>query len=129
MIIEIDLWEIATLFCSLFIAWIGVMFSAGKLLLAQFEGRLDDRFKVQEKSRIESQKHWDNKFNTLEQAAVNDAKEWQRIERELMTLRADIPINYVRREDYIRNQSVIEAKLDGLAVRIENALLKGDKYG
>ncbi|MDF5991266.1 hypothetical protein P4119_17475 [Pseudomonas aeruginosa] len=41
-----------------------------------------------------------------------------------MSLKAELPIQYVRREDYIRGQSVIEAKLDGLAVKLENAQLR-----
>ncbi|MDF6001947.1 hypothetical protein P4050_30630 [Pseudomonas aeruginosa] len=36
-----------------------------------------------------------------------------------MSLKAELPIQYVRREDYIRGQSVIEAKLDGLAVKLK----------
>ena len=38
---------------------------------------------------------------------------------------AELPVAYVRREDWARGQSVIEAKLDGLALRYENILLKG----
>lgn len=40
-------------------------------------------------------------------------------EREWLTWRADLPLNYVRREDYIRGQSVVEAKLDALAAKVE----------
>jgi hypothetical protein len=36
-----------------------------------------------------------------------------------------MPLHYVRREDYVRNQTVIEAKLDALALRLENVRLKG----
>ena len=95
-----------------------------RLLMTQFERRLDERFRTQEASRAEAQKLWTAKFETLEQCAQNEAREWQRIERDILTLKADLPLNYVRREDYIRNQTIIEAKLDGLALKIENALLK-----
>ena len=37
--------------------------------------------------------------------------------------------DYVRREDYIRGQSVIESKLDGLALKIENVQLRAVKGG
>lgn len=53
-----------------------------------------------------------------------DAKEWVRLERELLNFKADMPLHYVRREDYVRNQSVIEAKLDAVALKIENWQLK-----
>ena len=41
-------------------------------------------------------------------------------EKDLLRLRAELPLDYVRREDWIRNQTVIEAKLDGLATKLEN---------
>lgn len=104
-----------------------LLFFLGKLLVSQFEKRLDEKFASQEEVRTTSTKHWDTKFSALEKAAANEAKEWQRIEREILSMKADLPVQYVRRDDYIRNQSVIEAKIDGLAVRIENALLKGDR--
>lgn len=51
------------------------------------------------------------------------------LEREFMRLQAELPVNYVRREDYIRGQSVIEAKLDGLASKLENAQLRAMMNG
>ncbi len=36
-----------------------------------------------------------------------------------MRFKADLPLNYVRREDYIRGQTVIEAKLDALDNKLE----------
>jgi hypothetical protein len=41
------------------------------------------------------------------------------VEKDLLRLRAELPVDYVRREDWIRNQTVIEAKLDGLATKLE----------
>lgn len=129
MSIPIDLWQLLSVVSTLLGAFIALMFAAGKLLVGQFERRLDEKFASQEEVRTASQKHWDTKFIALERAAANEAREWQRMERELLSMKADLPVMYVRRDDYIRNQSVIEAKIDGLAVRIENALLKGDRNG
>lgn len=107
---NIDLWQLLSAISAFLVVLCGAGFALAKLALGQFEKRLESRFKA------------------LEDLGKKQAEEWQRIERELMKLQADLPLNYVRREDYIRNQSVIEAKLDGLAIRIENALLKGDKH-
>ena len=41
------------------------------------------------------------------------------LEKEFMRFKADLPLNYVRREDYIRGQTVIEAKLDALYNKLE----------
>ena len=60
----------------------------------------------------------------MEQTNKQEAAQWQRLEREMLQLKADMPLQYVRREDYIRGQSVIEAKLDAVAVKLENAQLR-----
>ena len=49
------------------------------------------------------------------------------IEREFLRFQADLPVLYVRREDYVRGQSVIEAKLDALYSKLEVVQLKGAK--
>lgn len=90
----------------LFMAFCGSVAGFGKVLLDQFEKRLNERFAGME-------------------GATAKAMD---VERQLLELRADLPLHYVRREDYIRGQSVIEAKLDGLAVRIENMQLKGARH-
>jgi hypothetical protein len=117
MLIQIELWHLVTLLLSFF-ACVGAF---GKLLLNQFEKRQAERFKAQEEARKASADHWDQRFSSLESAA----KEWVRVEREFLEWKADLPMTYVMRDDYVRNQTVIEAKLDSVALRIENLQLKG----
>ncbi len=107
MIIQMELWHVLTLSATLSIALVSAFFALVKLLLKQH------------------QRHQDVRFDAIERAAKTEAGQWQRIERELLSLKADLPVYYVRREDYFRGQSVIEAKLDGLATKIENAQLRG----
>lgn len=90
------------------------------LVVKQFEKRLDERFQAQEAARKEGRRQLDERWLKLE-------GDHARHEREFLELKADLPIHYVRREDYVRNQSIIEAKLDGLALRIENTILKGGR--
>jgi transketolase len=123
--IQIELWALLTFLVGLLITFLGAVFGGGKILLGQVEKRLDERFAAQEKSRIEAQKHWDTKFAAIERDGREEANQWQRIERELLSLKADLPVQYVRREDYVRNQTVIEAKLDAVALKIENLQLRG----
>lgn len=47
------------------------------------------------------------------------------VERELLHFKAELPLLYVHRQDYVRNQTVIEAKLDGLRDKLEVVQLKG----
>ena len=127
MKVTMDIWQLIGALTPVLGFFFTLLFAAGKLLVNQFERRLDEKFKAQDEVRTTSQAHWDTKFSAIEKAAASEAKEWQRMERELLSMKADMPVMYVRRDDYIRNQSVIEAKIDGLAVRIENAILKGDR--
>lgn len=117
MIVTLELWQMVTLLLAFF----GCVAGFGKLLLSEFEKRQDERFEAQESSRQKAQDHWDQRFSTLEKGA----SEWMRLERDFLKFRGELPLLYVIRDDYVRNQTVIEAKLDALALRLENAQLKG----
>lgn len=99
MIIQVEFWQIIAVFGAM----VTCTFGFGRLLLTQFERRLTERFASLEKQ----------------------GDEWQRLERDWLSFKADLPIQYVRREDYVRNQTVIEAKIDAIAMRLENWQLRG----
>ena len=63
-------------------------------------------------------------LDAMEQADNDSAAQWVRIEREVLQLKADMPLQYVRREDYIRGQSVIESKLDSIASELKVTQIK-----
>lgn len=86
--------------------------------------QLDARFALLENTRETASSNWDKKFSELLDLAKKDASEWRQVEKDLMLLKADLPLNYIRREDYLRGQTVLEAKMDALAVRIENLQLR-----
>lgn len=121
MSVQLELWQLITLL----VAFIGGCAGVGKVLLAQMQQHLDSRFEAQEQLRLTYHEQLKTRLDGIEVAGREEAAQWQRVERDLMLLRAELPAQYVRREDYIRGQSVIEAKLDGLALKFENVLLKG----
>ena len=129
MTISVDIWQLLGVASALLGMMVSLIVTAGKALIGQFEKRLDEKFSTMEAGSIAAQKHWDSQFTALEQAAVDEAKGWQRVERDIMQMKIELAENYVRKEDHFRIQSVLEAKIDGLAVRIENALLKGAHHG
>ncbi len=47
-----------------------------------------------------------------------------KLERELMSLKAELPEKYVRREDWIRFANVVDAKLDALNERQSNTNMR-----
>ncbi len=95
-----------------------------KLLLWQFEKRLAERFTSQDEARKVASQHWEDSFAKVLERQGKDAEALQKLERAFLHFKAELPIEYVRREDWVRGQSVIEAKLDGLALKFENILLK-----
>lgn len=93
MTIELELWHLITL---------AIM--AGGSLVALAKYITEDM-----KKRMDA---YENKH-------LKEATEWQRIEREMLKFQGSLPDKYVRREDYIRGQTVLEAKLDAVFKRIE----------
>ncbi len=121
MRIELDLWNLVTLLLAFLSATAGF----GKVLLNQFEKRLHERFKDQDEARAEGQRAMREIF---EQHLVEERKNSvavQSLERDFLNWKADLPVQYVRREDYVRGQVIIEAKLDGLYNKLEVVQLKG----
>lgn len=118
--IEITAWQALSLLLTFF----GCVAGMGKVLLAQAQRHMDMRFAAQEAERRANHEATQMRLNEMEASARSKAGEWQRLEREMLELKAELPQSYVRREDYIRGQSVIEAKLDALAVKLENVQLR-----
>ncbi|HEY1029766.1 MAG TPA: hypothetical protein VGE28_19295 [Pseudomonas sp.] len=96
-----------------------------KLLLHNFEKRLGERFAAQEAARKAASKHWEDNFAKVLQRQDKDAQALLELERSFLRFQAELPLEYVRREDWVRGQAVLEAKLDGVALKIENIMLKG----
>ncbi|MCP1289765.1 hypothetical protein NK214_06130 [Chromobacterium sp. S0633] len=95
-------------------AFLGLLIGAGKVLLAQIDRRQSERDAKQEEQ-----------IKALLDQIGKQAESVHRLERDFLKFQADLPLAYVRREDYVRNQTVIEAKLDAVALKIENIQLKG----
>lgn len=103
MSLQIDFWQLV----GLLLSGLGVLVGAMKYAHVQLIARLD----------------------SMEKSSKDEAEKWQRIERELLQMKADMPLQYVRREDYIRGQSVIEAKLDAVAAQLQVAQLRVASIG
>ena len=85
---------------------------------------LDERFTSLETTRAAQHIQLSDRLNTLDEAIKTDAGQWQRVERELLNLKADLPLHYVRRDDYVQAVATIMTKLDAIAIRFENLILK-----
>lgn len=118
---QLDLGTVA----SLLGVFTGVITGLVKLLLWQFEKRLGERFAAQEEARKDASRHWEDNFAKVLERQDKDAAAVAQLERSFLNFKAELPLEYVRREDWVRGQAVLEAKLDGVALKIENIMLKG----
>ncbi len=124
MTLQIELWQLITLG----IAFIGFTAGFGKILLDQGERRQNERFAAHAVAL-------DTGIKTLHETLAQHMQQEQKtgeqikaLERDFLQWRAELPVQYVRREDYIRNQTVIEAKLDAVAIKIENLQLRSQNH-
>lgn len=116
MSVQLELWHLIVLLMGFFAA----VWAMGSVLLKQFEKRLDERFVAQDQLRNTAARQWEERFARVEQISRDN-------DRALLKHQAELPTQYVRREDYIRGQSVIEAKIDAVYSKIEVLQIKGAK--
>ncbi len=112
MTLQIDFWQLL----GLLLSGLGALWGVVKMAAAQAQ-RHQDAAHAQLVARLES----------IEQASRAEAGNWQRVEREILQLKAELPLNYVRREDYVQSIATIMAKLDAISLRFENVLLQRGK--
>ena len=125
MTVHVEFWQLITLLLS----FLGFLGAAGKLLLSQIDRRLNERFQTIEKAREEGQATWRATFTQHLDEERHETDLLRNIEREFLRFQAELPLQYVRREDYVRGQSVIEAKLDALYNKLEVVQMKGANNG
>lgn len=109
--IQFDHWQLFGIVAFL-LAGLGGM---GKVLLGQIEKRLDARFAGMEQSREAAAAQWRASFATLDQMARGN-------EQRITQLLIDLPLQYQRREDAIRQEVAIIHRLDALGIKVDAAL-------
>lgn len=105
MKVEFELWQLVTLSLAIIVPLCGAFFGMVWRLFSQFQ----------------------KSFNEQLKGLTDESKMWRQIERDLLELRAELPVAYVRREDYIRGQTVIEAKLDAISSEVKVVQIQGAK--
>lgn len=110
MTIELTIFNLAAL-ASAFVA---VLWALVKIIAIQQEKALESRFKTLGES-----------LDGVRGSIAREQETTQRLERELLQFKAELPRDYVRREDFIRAVGTIETKIDNMALRVERAVLNG----
>ena len=125
MTLQIDFWQLL----GLLLSGLGALWGVLKHGLVQSQRHIDERLALQDTAREAHHRALAGRLDGMEAVNREEAAQWQRIERDLLRMQAEMPLHYVRREDYIRGQSVIEAKLDALGSKLEAAQLRAAAGG
>lgn len=107
MTIQVEFWTLV----GFLLAFLSTMFGLAKWIFTSAEKRQMQR------------------FASLEQTLKGAGDNWLRLERDFNALKADLPLNYVRKEDYIRGQTTIEAKIDAVYSKLEAIQLRQQMGG
>lgn len=104
MLIEVEFWHLVTLLVS----FISFSLAAGKILFAQIDKRLDERFAA------------------IESVGRKAADDVEQLDADIKQLRVDLPMHYQRREDAIREYTVVLARVDAVGDRLEQSVRRDD---
>lgn len=129
MTVQIELWALLTFLVGLFISFIGCVFGFAKVLGGQIDRRLDEKFKAQDAAREAGSKSLRETLQQHLEQEKRTAEQITALEREFLTWKGELPLHYVRREDYVRGQTVLEAKLDAVFSELKLVQIKGAKNG
>ncbi len=116
-VIQLDLWVLILGLFGIASSFGGGIFLFGKFLTKQMDTRLSDRFQLQEETRTEASTLWTRRFELLE-------RENREHREQLLQFRLQVSEEYWRREDAIRQEVVLHAKIDALAAKIDNLALR-----
>ena len=129
MTVQVELWGLITFLVGLAITFMSCVFGFARVLGAQIDQRLTEKFKAQEEAREVGSKALREHIDRYIAQADRTADQVAALERDFLRWQAELPVNYVRREDYVRGQSVIEAKLDALYSKLEVVQMRGASNG
>lgn len=135
MMLQIDFWEFVLGVAGL-IAFISAgVWAFARLIGGQFARNLESRFEDLNRSRGEANQALENRFDAMQESFDAKHREnkqhWDERfrgvdassranEHALLKLRAELPNDYVRREDWIRFSGTIDSKLDMLRTMLDS---------
>lgn len=107
MTLELNITHLITLA----VAFVTALWALVKIIMAQHDRQLSEKF-----SGLSST------LATLSADLRKEAEATRQLEMAFMKFQAELPRDYVRRDDFIRSIGTIEARIDNFALRMERAL-------
>lgn len=128
-VIQIDFWQLVGMAGSALVVLVGAGWALVSIIVKQFTERLDERFNGQDELRKQREIALDQRFSALEKSIRDEGDGWRKVERELLLLKAELPRDYTRREDHIRQEATFVIRLDALGNKIDTLLASEKKHG
>jgi len=107
MTIELTLTHLITLG----VAFIGALWTLVTIIMAQNDRRMSEKFTTLTTA-----------VTTVGADLRKEAEVTLQLKMDFMKFQAELPRDYVRRDDFIRSIGTIEARIDNFALRMERAL-------
>lgn len=127
MTMQVDFWQLLMALAGLVVFMLGILAGGGRMMLSMFEAKLDQRFEAMNKERATADNTMQEALRRHTEEEGKTAAQVRELENTFLNWKADLPLHYVRREDYVRNQTVIEAKIDRVYEKLEVVQLQGAK--
>lgn len=119
MMVNLSVWETISALAGLIGFFVGALGVTVRLMIRQYTRALDQRFDLIERARTEAQVHWNMRIEGLERHVREEPVQWEALRKEMGAINAQLPVEYVRREDWIRFSAGIDAKMDSLGGKID----------
>lgn len=110
MVIEMEAYQVIGLALTIG----GSIFGAGKAFFGRMEASIHERDNSLE-----------NAIRGLSDKMDRQDSSIREIEKDILKLKADLPREYVAKEDFVRSFTVVEAKLDAVQTLITNLKTEG----
>lgn len=129
MTIQLDVWALIVGIATVIGAFAGAIWAFAKILGGQIDRRLGEKFDAQEQARETGAKALRDALQRYTDQGEKTNERLTELEKRFLESKAELPLHYVRREDYIRGQSILEAKFDAIYNKLELLQLQGAKNG
>ncbi|MCU0918734.1 MAG: hypothetical protein MUF16_00100 [Burkholderiaceae bacterium] len=101
MTLTVDVWQLIGLLLTV----LGAFWGMGKMLISQSMAHISEQFEV------------------VTETLRGHTEDGRRLERELLELKAELPRDYVRREDHNRVIAAVHVGIDNLRLSVDRAVM------
>lgn len=107
-------WVSIAAMIAIVVGYGALMLLAVKFMIDSLKKSIQERDQARKNEVEDVYAHIDKQFAELKDDLSKNNQQFVELEKNFLKFKAELPIDYVRREDWIRFGAVIDAKQDGL---------------